>query len=55
MCFNGLIKHGLLPESMLSVALVPVVKDKAGKLGSLDNYRPIVLASVLSKVLERIL
>jgi len=41
--------HGMLPESMLSVTLVPVVKDKAGKVGSLDNYRPIALASVLSK------
>ena len=44
--------HGVLPDSMLTVTLVPVNKDKAGKLGSLDNYRPIGLASVLSKVLE---
>ncbi len=28
---------------------------KAGKVGSLDNYRPIALASVVSKVLERII
>lgn len=34
---------------------VPVIKDKAGKVGNLDNYRPIALASVVSKVLERIL
>lgn len=47
--------HGLLPDSMLSVLLVPVFKDKAGKIGSLDNYRPIALASVVSKVLERVL
>ncbi len=47
--------HGLLPESMLSVTLLPVIKDKAGKVGSLDNYRPIALASVVSKVLERII
>ncbi len=31
------------------------MKDKAGKVGSLDNYRPIALASVVSKVLERII
>ena len=47
--------HGLLPDSMLSVSLVPVIKDKAGKVWSLDNYRPIALASVVSKVLEGIL
>ncbi len=40
---------------MLAVVLVPVVKDKTGKISSLENYRPIALASVLSKVLEQIL
>ena len=54
-CFNGLMTHGILPDSMLSVTLVPVIKDKAGKVGSVDNYRPIALASVISKVLERII
>ena len=54
-CLTGLLTHGVLPNSMLSVTLVPIVKDKAGKVGSMDNYRPIALASVLSKVLERIL
>ena len=55
LCFNGFMIHGVLPDSMLSVVLVPVIKDKAGKVGSLDNYRPIALASILSKVMEMIL
>lgn len=55
LCFSELIKHGILPGSMLSVLLVPVVKNKTGKLTSIDNYRPIALASILSKVLEGIL
>ena len=55
LCFSGLMKHGILPGSMLSVLLVPVVKYKTGKLTSMDNYRPIALASILSKVLEGIL
>ena len=55
MCFSGLVIHGILPESIMSVLLVPVLKDKAGKLNSIDNYRPIALASILSKVLESIL
>ena len=46
---------GILPESMLSVLLVPVVKNKTGKLTSIDNYRPIALATIVSKVLEGIL
>ena len=52
MCFTSFISHGFLPESMLSVVLVPVIKDKAGKISSKDNYRPIALASVISKLVE---
>lgn len=39
--FTGLLIHGILPDSMLSILLAPVIKDKAGKVGCLDNYRPI--------------
>ena len=31
---------------------MPIVKDKSGKLASKDNYRPVALASLISKVLE---
>ena len=31
-CFTGLLVHGILPYSILSLILVPVIKDKAGKL-----------------------
>ena len=41
--------HGFLPESMLSVVLVPMIKDKAGKI------YPIALASVFSKLIEVII
>lgn len=38
-----------------SVTLVSIIKDKVGKISSLDNYRPIALASILSKtVLNRL-
>lgn len=54
-CFTGLLMHGALPDSILTLVLVPVVEVKAGKLSSVDNYRSIALASALSKVLEHIL
>ena len=54
-CITSLFTHGILPESMISVILVPIIKDKAGKITSKDNYRPIALASVVSKVIEMIL
>lgn len=28
LCFSGFMTHGVLPDSMLSVLLVPVIKDK---------------------------
>ena len=49
-CLTGFLYHGILPDSMMSV-----IKNKAGKINSKANYRPIALASILSKVLERIL
>ena len=52
-CFTGFLVHGILPDSILSVLLKPIIKDKSGKINSSDNYRPIALASILSKVLER--
>ena len=55
MCFTGFISHGFLPESMLSFVLVPVIKDTTGKISSKDNYRPIALASVISKLIEVIM
>ena len=32
-----------------------MIKDKAGKISSKDNYRPIALASVFSKIIEVII
>ena len=54
-CFSSCFSHGFLPDNLMSVILVPVIKDKAGKINSKDNYRPIALASILSKVLEMII
>ena len=46
--------HGFLPDSMLSVVLVPVIKDKCGKINDSDNYRPIALVSVMTKIVEKV-
>ena len=55
LCITGFFIHGFLPDSMLSVLIVPVIKDKAGNINSKDNYRPIALASIISKVVEMIM
>ena len=57
MCFTGLFIHGLLPPSMISVVLVPIVKNKRISICSKNNYRPIyiALASTYVKLLEKII
>ena len=55
MSMTGFLVHGFLPESLMSVVLVPIIKDKSGKINSKDNYRPIAIASIMSKLLEILL
>ena len=40
MCITGFMVHGVLPESLMSVVLIPIIKDKKVKISSIDNYRP---------------
>ena len=54
MCFTSFFVHGFLPKALMSVVLVPIIKNKAGNISSSKNYRPIALASVISKLLEKI-
>ena len=54
-CLTGFLVHGFLPDSLMSVMLVPIIKDKSGKINSKDNYRPIAIASTMSKLLELLL
>ena len=51
-CISSFFTHGSLPDSMIANVLVPVIKSKTGRIMSKDNYRPIALASVVSKVAE---
>ena len=39
----------------MSIVLVPIIKNKAGNVNSKNNYCPIALASVLSKLIEYIM
>ena len=40
---------------MISALLVPIVKNKSASLCSMSNYRPIALASIVSKVIEKLI
>ena len=51
-CFNAFIVHGFLPNPLTDTVLVPIVKDRTKNISDKGNYRPIALASVVSKVFE---
>ena len=53
--FTSMLTHGFMPQSMINSVIVPVVKSKTKSVMDKSNYRPIALATVLSKVFERIL
>ena len=50
--FNAMIIHNYFPESMLDTIIVPLLKDKQGDITDQDNYRPLALTCVSSKVFE---
>ena len=54
-CINALFFHCFLPKNLLSVILTPVVKNKSGDISSSVNYRPIALATIGSKIVEKVI
>ena len=52
---NVIMFHAYLPRPMNESLLVPIVKDKAGDIGSLSNYRAIALSTSISKLYELII
>lgn len=55
MFYTFCIGHSYLPARMLKTVVVPVVKSKTGDIGDKSNYRPISLATIISKVLDSLL
>lgn len=54
-CISSLFVHSFLPKNLMSVVLVPIIKDKGASINCKNNYRPIALANVVSKVIEKII
>ena len=55
MLFNVMLSHGYLPDGLMKTIIVPIIKDKKGLVTDKNNYRPIAITSIASKVLELIL
>ena len=39
-CYTCMFKHCYMPQSMINLVIVPLVKDKSGYLTDKNNYRP---------------
>ena len=55
LCFTLCLAHGYLPQAMIETTIVPIVKNKSGNLSDSSNYRPIALATIVSKMFESVL
>ena len=49
---TSILKHGYIPSGMLDTTLTPIVKTKTGDVTDKNNYRPIAVATSMSKVME---
>jgi len=50
--FNICIVHGYIPNSCLKTTIVPICKNKNGNMSDISNYRPVAVATVVSKLLQ---
>ena len=50
--FNQMLQHGHVPFQFKCGTIVPIVKDRQGNLGDMNNYRGITIAPVISKIFE---
>ncbi|CAL8141293.1 unnamed protein product [Orchesella dallaii] len=53
--FNSALCHGFVPEALMRVQIVPILKKSGLDATSSNNYRPIAIASVISKVFEKLI
>ena len=53
--YNACLMHRFLPESLLLVHLIPLIKNKLKDHSDPGNYRPIAITTISSKILESLL
>jgi exonuclease III len=53
--FNAMIIHGHLPAELMDTIIIPLLKDKQGDLSDVNNYRPLAITCIASKILEMVI
>ena len=51
LCFTLILSHGYLPQEVIETTIFPIIKNKCGNISSSNKYRPIALATIISKQL----
>ena len=52
---SSILVHGRVPSAMLKSVMIPIVKNKNKHITDKENYRPICLANVFTKVIKKCL
>lgn len=53
--FSKIMSHGYVPDDFGRGLILPIVKNRLADLNATDNYRPITLSPVISKVFEMVM
>ena len=51
--FNVCLMHGKIPQECMQTVIVTICKNKNGNISDAGNYRPVSLATIISKLYER--
>ena len=49
------MSHGYVPDNFGKGIIIPLVKDKAEDINSLDNYRAIILTPIIANASEAVI
>ena len=52
LCFTLIFTHSYMPSSVIETIIVHIVQNKCGNVNDSKNYRPIALATIMSKLFE---
>ena len=52
---SAILVHGYVHQSLLKSVIVPIIKNKNKRISDKDNYRPICISNVFTKVVEKVL